>query len=94
MASSFELSSEQPRLYLTRARRLAGGTFCQTSTQHHSNFISANSYQNLFGEPAERARPLSKKVIKIEKPEPKQKKPKPLPGKLCVKQKLWEIKKT
>ena len=44
--------------------------------------VSANSYQNLFGEPAERARPLSKKVIKIEKPEPKQKKPKPLPGKL------------
>jgi len=62
MASSFELSSEQPRHYLTRARRLA-----------------ASSYQNLFGEPAERARPLSKKVIKIEKPEPKQKKPKPLP---------------
>merc|ERR1711953_1463860 len=62
MASSFELSSEQPRLYVSRARRLA-----------------ANSYQNLFGEPAERARPLSKKVIKIEKPEPKQKKPKPLP---------------
>ena len=66
MASSFELSSEQPRLYLHRARRL-----------------TANSYQNLFGEPAERARPLSKKVIKMEKPEPKLKKTKPLPGKAC-----------
>merc|ERR1711936_461853 len=62
MASSSELSSEQPRLYLHRARRL-----------------TANSYQNLFGEPSERARPLSKKVIKTEKPEPKMKKTKPLP---------------
>ena len=45
------------------------------------SFLPANSYQNLFGEPSERARPLSKKVIKTEKPEPKMKKTKPLPGK-------------
>ena len=63
-----------------------------------SNLISANSYQNLFGEPGERARPLSKKVIKIEKPEPKQKKPKPLPGKLlsfvCKQKAVGNKKKT
>ena len=61
-------------------------------TQHiFKYFISANSYQNLFGEPGERARPLSKKVVKIEKPEPKQKKPKPLPGKVLSS--VWEMKK-
>ena len=40
----------------------------------------ANSYQNLFGEPTETKRPLSKKVIKAVAPEPRSRKPKPLPG--------------
>jgi len=62
MASSFELSSEQPTIYYQRARRLA-----------------ANSYQNLFGEPTEIKRPLSKKVVKAVAPEPRSRKPKPLP---------------
>ena len=46
--------------------------------------IAANSYQNLFGEPAERARPLAKKVSKTIPPEPRSRKPKPLPGELSV----------
>merc|ERR1712227_961358 len=64
MASSFELSSDQPNvaIYHQRAKKL-----------------SANSYQNLFGEPAERARPLAKKVSKTIPPEPRSRKPKPLP---------------
>merc|ERR1712154_629639 len=62
MASSFELSSDQPTLYYQRARKLA-----------------ANSYQNLFGEPTERHRPLSKKVSKLTPPEPRSRKQKPLP---------------
>jgi len=64
MASSFELSSDQPKagVYYQRARRLA-----------------ANSYQNLFGEPTERHRPISKKVSKTTPPEPKSRKQKPLP---------------
>jgi len=61
MASSFELSSDQPALYYQRARTL-----------------TANSYQNLFGEPTERHRPLSKKVSKFTPPEPRSRKQKPL----------------
>merc|ERR1711868_290029 len=61
MASSFELSSDQPALYYQRARKL-----------------TANSYQNLFGEPTERHRPLSKKVSKLTPPEPRSRKQKPL----------------
>ena len=84
MASSFELSSDQPKagIYYQRARRLAGSV-CKTNSWNVIQqllIFSANSYQNLFGEPTERHRPISKKVSKTTPPEPKSRKPKPLPG--------------
>jgi len=83
MASSFELSSDQPKagIYYQRARRLAGSV-CKTNSWNVIQqllIFSANSYQNLFGEPTERHRPISKKVSKTTPPEPKSRKPKPLP---------------
>ena len=89
MASSFELSSDQPALYYQRARKLTGNlkSFKKVKQQnwninylHLHILISANSYQNLFGEPTERHRPLSKKVSKLTPPEPRSRKQKPLAG--------------
>ena len=92
MASSFELSSDQPALYYQRARKLTGNKkdsivhrfeicvkICKCVSKIYF-FIAANSYQNLFGEPTERHRPLSKKVSKLTPPEPRSRKQKPLPG--------------
>ena len=82
MASSFELSSDQPSLYYQRARKLTGDKKDSENPRGSNKLfvIAANSYQNLFGEPTERHRPLSKKVSKLTPPEPRSRKQKPLPG--------------
>ena len=45
-----------------------------------SKLITASSYQNLFGCPATRSRPLSKKVNPPAKKDARTRKQKPLPG--------------
>ena len=54
-----------------------------------SKLIAASSYQNLFGCPATRSRPLSKKVNPPAKKDTRTRKQKPLPGMIRAIQKLY-----
>ena len=90
MASSFELGCEQPQTYRQRAQKLTGryqggiggGRYLLV-------LITASSYQNLFGCPATRSRPLSKKVNPPAKKDTRTRKQKPLPGMIRAIQKLY-----
>eukprot|EP00092_Neocalanus_flemingeri_P004078 GFUD01004390.1.p1 GENE.GFUD01004390.1~~GFUD01004390.1.p1 ORF type:complete len:140 (+),score=33.30 GFUD01004390.1:134-553(+) len=49
-----------------------------TDTQRAKD-LSANSYQNLFGAPAERSRPRARRIDRTERGPPARRSPKPLP---------------